>query len=58
MKNIDAACIVCEDIREEISGQATIIGVLPDNLAMPGFLSLAPKFGIVEKILRKKYSAT
>jgi hypothetical protein len=36
----------CEDIREEKSGQETIVGILPDNFAVPQVPGLIPKLGI------------
>jgi hypothetical protein len=33
-------CVFCEDIREEVSGQDTIVGTLPDNLVATGSASL------------------
>jgi hypothetical protein len=50
-----AVCIFCEDIREEKSGQDSIIGTLPDNLVVakppsvtvtPNTKSLLPKIGV------------
>lgn len=38
---ISAVAIFCEDIREEKSGQDTIVGVLPDNLVVQSLLSPA-----------------
>jgi hypothetical protein len=32
MMPLSAVCVFCEDIREEKSGQDTIVGTLPDNL--------------------------
>jgi hypothetical protein len=54
--------VFCEDIREEKSGQDTLIGLLPDNLnvaALPGFLQggtpIFPKLGLyVRAHLEKK----
>jgi hypothetical protein len=38
--------LFCEDIRLEHSGQHTIVGVLPDNVAVPALPALFPKLGI------------
>src|SRR5204863_1010 len=32
---LSAIGIFCEDIREEKSGQVTLVGILPDNVVMP-----------------------
>jgi hypothetical protein len=32
MVRFSAVCLICEDIREEKSGQDTIVGLFPDNL--------------------------
>jgi hypothetical protein len=52
-----AVCIFCEDIREEKSGQDTIVGTLPDNLLInppPPKLqdakALMPKLGMYLRI--------
>jgi hypothetical protein len=53
-----AVCIFCEDVREEKSGQDTIIGILPDNLVATrppsGVTSpnirLLPRLGIYMRI--------
>src|SRR5215208_8095167 len=34
MQPVSAVAIFCEDIREEQSGQNTIVGTLPDNLVV------------------------
>jgi hypothetical protein len=49
MKTWNAIGLFCEDIREEKSGQDTIIGILPDNLNLPSLREpnmqpLLPKF--------------
>lgn len=36
MPDISAVGIFCEDIREERSGQDTLIGILPDNMTVQG----------------------
>jgi hypothetical protein len=38
--------LFCEDIREEKSGQDTIVGVLPDNFAVPSTPVLLPKLAV------------
>ncbi|MET0482539.1 MAG: hypothetical protein ABWZ27_06430 [Aestuariivirgaceae bacterium] len=47
---LQAIGIFCEDIREERSGQDTIIGVLPDNLAVRTVPSNLPKLGLYIRI--------
>ena len=46
-----AVCVFCEDIREEKSGQDTIIGTLPDNLVAAKPLSLAPSPNVARPFL-------
>lgn len=38
--------IFCEDIRQELGGQHTLVGVLPDNIAVPNLPGAMPKLGI------------
>jgi hypothetical protein len=38
--------LFCEDIREEKSGQHTLIGIMPDNMAVPHMPGAIPKLGI------------
>jgi hypothetical protein len=50
MSQFSAVAVFCEDIREEKSGQDSIIGTLPDNMniptaIVPGQQALLPKFG-------------
>lgn len=42
--------LFCEDIREEKSGQDTLIGVLPDNLNIPNVPAIMPKLGIYIRV--------
>jgi hypothetical protein len=49
MQHFSAITIFCEDIREEKSGQDSIVGTLPDNLIIgtsptPGASAMLPKF--------------
>jgi hypothetical protein len=32
---LHAICLFCEDLREEKSGQITLVGILPDNVNLP-----------------------
>src|SRR6266516_7357334 len=41
-----ANALFCEDIREEKSGQYTIIGILPDSLNVQRVPAVLPKLGI------------
>jgi Family of unknown function (DUF6941) len=50
MKGTRAIAVFCEDIREEKSGQDTIIGILPDNMAAAQFPAVAPKLGIYIRV--------
>jgi hypothetical protein len=38
--------LFCEDVRPELSGQHTLIGILPDNLEVPSVPGLMPKLGV------------
>jgi hypothetical protein len=42
--------LFCEDIREEKSGQSTLIGILPDNLAIAQIPLVLPKLGIYLRV--------
>ncbi len=50
MKGTRAVAMFCEDIREEKSGQDTIIGILPDNMALANFPGVAAKLGVYVRI--------
>ncbi len=46
MNPFSAVCVFCEDIREEKSGQDTIVGTLPDNLVA----AKSPSLGAAQNI--------
>jgi hypothetical protein len=58
MVPFSAVCVFCEDIREEKSGQDSIIGTLPDNLiaqgpppqSVPNARVFLPRMGIYLRI--------
>jgi hypothetical protein len=57
MIKFSAVCIFCEDIREEKSGQDTIVGTFPDNLVVEGAppptptaKGIMPKLGIYLRV--------
>lgn len=50
MPEISAVVLFCEDIREEKSGTYSIIGVLGDNMIVPGFPGAMPKLGVYIRI--------
>ena len=39
-------CVFCEDIRHEVGGLASFIGVMPPAINLPSFPCIMPKFGI------------
>lgn len=43
---ITGSTLFCEDIREEVGGSATLVGVMPDNIGVPGVPGALPKLGI------------
>lgn len=45
------ATIFCEDIRQEASGLATIVGAFLTNMSVPDFPTLLPKFGILTTVI-------
>lgn len=50
MQSPSVTCLFCEDLREEKSGQDTLIGILPDNVAVPAFPGAMPKLAIYVRI--------
>lgn len=46
MASFTATALFCEDIREEIGGTFTIVGVMPDNVEVPSFPVLISKLAI------------
>ncbi len=54
---VSAVCVFCEDIREEKSGQDTIVGTLPDNLLAqpapppsPNVKAFLPRVGVYLRV--------
>jgi len=50
MATIQVGGFFCEDIREEKSGQDTIVGILPDNMFVATFPSVTPRVGIYLRV--------
>lgn len=50
MRDISAIALFCHDIREEKSGTYSLIGVVGDNINVPGFPGAIPKFAIYVRI--------
>jgi hypothetical protein len=50
MPRWDAIGFFCEDIRHELNGIETIIGVMPDNVAVEGGSGFMPKVGMYVRI--------
>jgi hypothetical protein len=46
MNGTTVIALFCEDIREERSGQDTLIGIMPDNINVDRYPSVAPKLGV------------
>jgi Family of unknown function (DUF6941) len=47
-------CLFCEDIRDERSGQDTMIGIMPDNLTVGQIPAVIPKLGVYFRIQLEK----
>ena len=45
-----AVAMFAEDIRDEVGGTQTIVGIFPDNLAVPSFPGMIPKLAIYTRI--------
>jgi len=43
---LSAMVLFCEDIRQEVSGQVSLVGILPDGLHLPGIPGMIPKLGM------------
>src|SRR4051794_5934383 len=50
MPEWSAIALFCEDIREEKTGQDTLIGILPDNVRVPSFPGAMPKVCVYLRI--------
>ena len=50
MQSPSVTCLFCEDLREEKSEQNTLIGILPDNVAVLAFPGVMPKLAIYVRI--------
>lgn len=59
MKGVSVVAMFCEDIRDELRGTHSLIGILPDNMEIPaipgilGRLSLYARIQIEESVLVK-----
>lgn len=42
--------VFCEDIRGEVSGTDTVVGIFPDNISAPGLPVVFPKFALYTRI--------
>ena len=47
---IRATALFCEDIREEVGGTATVVGIVPDNAGIKRFPITLPKLGIYVRV--------
>jgi hypothetical protein len=50
MNSISAVVLFAEDVREEKSGQFTLIGIISDNMLVPGFPGLLPKLAMYVRV--------
>lgn len=50
MHELSAIALFCDDIREEKSGAHTIIGIMGDNIIVPGFPGAVPKLAIYVRL--------
>jgi hypothetical protein len=50
MQPVSAICLFCEDIRTEANEVNTLVGILPDNLNVPGIPGNMPKLGMYVRI--------
>ncbi len=50
MDNYSVVALFCDDIRSEASGQDTIVGVLPDNVAFTKYPAALPKLAVYVRI--------
>lgn len=48
--SVTASALFCEDIREELSGALTLVGVFPDNLALPSTPIMMAKFAVFVRL--------
>jgi hypothetical protein len=47
---VSVICLFCEDIRVEHNEMNTLVGILPDNLALPALPAMMPKLGVYVRI--------
>jgi hypothetical protein len=50
MADVNVVTLFCEDVRQEIAGTDTIVGVMPDNVVVPQIPSLFPKLAIYSRV--------
>ena len=48
--SFSAVGVFCEDIREETSGQMTLVGVMPDNVNVPSVPAFIPKLALYVRV--------
>ena len=50
MNIVRGLALFCEDIREEVSGQNTLVGVMADNMAVPSTPVMLARLGIYTRV--------
>jgi hypothetical protein len=50
MSDWSAVGFFCDDIRQEVNNIDSLIGVMPDNVAVPSIPAMLPKLGIYTRI--------
>lgn len=51
IRPVTASAVFCEDIREELSGAHSLVGIMPDNIAVPSFPGAMPKICVYARTL-------
>ena len=57
MPAVRAMAFFCEDVREELAGTHSVIGVLPDNINMPLVPGMMPKLGLYVRLMVEPHAA-
>lgn len=51
MAHVQSVALFCEDTREEVSGAVTLVGVMTDNLGLPGVPGVLHKLVVYTRVL-------
>lgn len=48
--SVNAVAIFCEDIRQELTGQVTLVGIMPDTIRISQIPTLVPRLSVYVRV--------